>query len=89
VINNIADPDVPDPLRSRPVDSVADTGDAFTPETVQGCPFPPSDLTTHVNASEIFQELRALNGPFDEPWCTRLNSETWGHWRDQADGFYE
>jgi hypothetical protein len=44
---------------------------------------------THADRNDVLQELWARNGRFDEPSCTRLNAETWGHWCDQADGFYE
>ena len=40
-------------------------------------------------ASETCREYYAAMGTYGEPWCQKWNGEMWGHWRDQADGFYE
>jgi hypothetical protein len=31
----------------------------------------------HAHGSEIFQQLWALNGPFEDAWCAQFNSEIW------------
>ena len=40
-------------------------------------------------ASESRREYYAAIGIYGQPWCERWNGEMWGHWRDQADGFFE
>jgi len=39
---------------------------------------PAASLATRADGNDLLQELWALNGPFEEPWCIRFNAETWG-----------